>query len=206
MERSQNGLTTPDNRNTPGDLILRIFILIFILGYLTLAIYLVFNGWTDNFERLQRFLGLKKAFSPLLHSCLFAICGAMMGIGVLDLLHFHKHVAVLKDFDNSHSWGFIFAPWLSVILGLLVCALVKSGLFVFGGSIATDTSEIADLGHLAIGFIAGYGWFQLTGVVQSLVSKLFNESTRRPSSTEAMRDRREPHPPGAPPGSDSLGQ
>ena len=71
-------------------------------------------------------------------------------------------------------WGYFFSPFVSAILGIIVFALLKSGILIFAGGISADKiSETSRLGFLAIGFITGFGWYQFIKKLQGLVSKAF---------------------------------
>ena len=89
-------------------------------------------------------------------------------------MSFHKHVSVEQDFSNAHVWGYFIGPVLAMILGIVVFALVQSGLLVFGnGSLNSEQSNVAFLGSLSIGFLAGFGWYSATQKLRSLVKQFF---------------------------------
>jgi hypothetical protein len=51
-------------------------------------------------------------------AALFSVFGSILGAGVLDIFSLHKYVAVRRDFQTPHVWGYFFAPWLAAVLGL----------------------------------------------------------------------------------------
>ena len=77
-------------------------------------------------------------------------------------------------------WGYFFSPFVAAVLGIIVFALLKSGLLIFAGGISADKiSETSRLGFLAIGFITGFGWYQFTKKLQGLVTKAFEVKNQK---------------------------
>ena len=72
-------------------------------------------------------------------------------------------------------WGYFVAPVLASVLGLVVLALLQSGLIVFaGGGSADKADDLARLGYLAVGFLAGFGWYEATQAIQRIVKRFFS--------------------------------
>lgn len=108
-----------------------------------------------------------------------------MGCGILGISSFYRYVAVEGTFQRHHLWGYYYAPLLASIIGLIVFALLQSGLLVFSGSNTEDkTSSVSHLGYLSIGFISVYGWYQFTVKVDELVGKLLSKKRRPKKITE----------------------
>jgi hypothetical protein len=108
-----------------------------------------------------------------------------LGAGALGLVSFHKHVSAQSDFDPDHSWGYFVAPWLAGVLGLIVFALLQTGLLVFSGSIGpSDDAILSNLAFLAVGFLSGFGWYDATERIRSVVKQFFEEPQRRPALVE----------------------
>jgi hypothetical protein len=91
------------------------------------------------------------------------------------------------SFNVAHGWGYLFAPLLGAVLGLVVFALVKSGLLIFSGIAAESQSPSfsANLGYIGVGFLAGFGWYQATQGIDRLVKKFF-------SGDDAAREKETP--------------
>lgn len=113
-----------------------------------------------------------------------SLIGGVLGAGVLGMVSFYKYVSMERSFELSHGWGYLFAPILGGVLGLITFALVQSGLLVFSGSIQdADRNFVSNMAFLAIGFLSGFGWYPATLKIQSLVNKFFlsesNESSEK---------------------------
>lgn len=81
-------------------------------------------------------------------------------------------------FDRDHLWGFFLAPFLALIVGILIFALLQSGLVVLTNQSVTANAESADttasLGYLAIGGVAGYNWDVFVKKLQELSANVMN--------------------------------
>jgi hypothetical protein len=98
-----------------------------------------------------------------------------LGCGALAIVSFHKYVAYEKGFELAHVWGYFCGPWLAATFGIVVFALLQSGLLVFSGKFPENGQfETANLGYLAIGFLAGFGWFRFTKIIEHLITRVFS--------------------------------
>lgn len=156
---------------------------VYILSYLVGAIWLFVEGWLNQFSALHTFWNFPqdKEFPVMFQSALFSLTGSIMGSGVLGIASFYRYVSIEEAFKTHHLWGYYFAPVLASVIGLVVFALLQSGLLVFSGS-DTSPSEVSHLGYLSIGFISGYGWYQFTAKIDELVGKLLS-ARRRPKKS-----------------------
>ncbi len=202
VERSTSGRVTEGgesgesaSRAEQASFMARFAIMVFVLSYITAAFYLVVDLWVHEYGILHRWVGYgeDEPLPTLFVSGVHAVLGAVLGAGVLDIVSFHKYVAVRQDFQRQHVWGYFFAPWLAAVLGLIVFALLQSGLLIFSGSGESPRSpEVANLGLLAIGFLSGFGWYEAVGRIRKLVIRFFStplmeeEGPRPEGITERM--------------------
>jgi len=162
---------------SPGRLVL-IGVPIYIFLYVMMAIWLLFDGWITNFSSFQLVWSLPKGQTSLPSHVVFSIytiLGAIIGSGVLGITSFHRYVAIEKSFDDDHVWGFIFSPLLAGSIGILIFAIIQSGLIVLAGQISSVEKESnATLGYLAIGGVTGYNWDKFIERMQELSSNILN--------------------------------
>ncbi|GAA6170955.1 hypothetical protein NBRC116592_06250 [Colwellia sp. KU-HH00111] len=164
--------------NGLAQLICNIFILIYIFSYSLLSIWLLFDGWINQFSSLHWMWGINEGngFSNAILLVLFSLLGAILGGAILSITSFHRYVAIEKNFDLDHIWGFIYTPILSSIVGITVFALVQSGLLVLNGSFAEGEQSIsATMGFTAIGCISGYNWDVIIAKLQELSKGIFKK-------------------------------
>lgn len=156
----------------------KFFLAIWILFYVTLALVILINSWAHNNQWLCSTLAVKncETLPPIFVSAMHAMLGGVLGAGVLGLTSFHRHVSIEQNFDTAHTWGYIFAPWLSAVLGLTVFVLLQSGLLIFSGEMGTSNEiSIQNLAYLGIGFLSGFGWYDATRRIQKIVRNFFSE-------------------------------
>lgn len=167
----------------------KLAIVIFIVTYICAALWLLLDAWVLGHMNLRHLLGVavNTKLSPVFLSALHAMIGAVLGAGVLDILSFHKYVSIEGNFQSRHVWGYFVAPLLALVLGLIVFALLQSGLLVFAGGTQDETNELAQLGYLAVGFLAGFGWYEATESIKGIVHRFF--------STGKTKEAAPPEPP-----------
>ena len=185
----EQGSEPPDLPQAP--LAAKLLIVTFTLGYIAFALYMVVDCWVLEQGTLKQFLGLSndKTLPPLFISAVHAVLGAVLGAGALDIVSFHRYVSVERNFQSSHVWGYFIGPWLAAVLGLVVFALLQSGLLVFtGGGSTGQGSSVSNLGYLAVGFLSGFGWYQATMRIREIVSRFFAPDENKPTRREETTD------------------
>lgn len=185
------GTDTPANlyqTNTP--FISKLLVMLFMLFYISMALRLVFDGFVTDHILLKKLLGTPAGEEKklLFSNAAYSMLGALLGCGVYDMISFHKYVAVMKRFEKEHIWGYFFAPFLSLSLGLIVYGLLKTGLLVFTGSVTNDNLDTARLGYLTIGFLAGFGWYKLIQKIKKLIDELFGSGSASKKEDESVTE------------------
>lgn len=150
----------------------------YIFAYTIAAIWLLIYGWIDKFSVISCLWGGDITFPPHVQSLFFTMIGAVLGCSILGITSFHRYVAIEKSFDCDHMWGFLLAPLLSVVVGLLIFALLQSGLVVLTSqttsSALNELSVTSTFGYLAIGGVAGYNWDVFVKKLQELSTNVIN--------------------------------
>lgn len=149
----------------------------YIFLYTLSACWLLFDGWINGFSSIFWIWSVEPSIA--LPSTVFflgyTILGAVLGSALLGIISFHRYKAIEKAFDLDHLWGFLFSPLLASITGILVFAIIQSGLVVLSGDLSAATNkENATLGYLAIGAITGYNWDVFIKKLQELSKGLLN--------------------------------
>jgi hypothetical protein len=153
-------------------------IVLWLISYTSFSLYVVLDLWVRDVHLLCQAFGVADCskFPGNALSAFHAILGGVIGAGVLGMVSFHKYVSLRMSFNAAHGWGYLFAPLLGAVLGLVVFALIKSGLLVFSGIAAEpqNPSFSANLSYIGVGFLAGFGWYQATQGIERLVKKFFS--------------------------------
>lgn len=171
----------------PVPFAVKFFIIAFTLSYVSFVLYLVVDTWVHEQALLRGLLDLKAddSLPPNFHSATYAVLGSILGAGALGLVSFHRHVSVKQDFQLPHVWGYFVAPWLSAVLGLIVFALLQTGLLVFsGGTTSGQNTDISHMGYLMVGFLSGFGWVQAVEKIREVVNRFFAASPKDTKSSK----------------------
>lgn len=173
---SSEQISPPINQKSKKFIIVATITSLYILTYGLGTIWLLFDGWINQFKSIYWLwnMGSEKQFPPIICFAIFTVLGAIMGGALLSITSFHRHFSIEKKFDTDHLWGYWFTPVLSIIVGIVVYALVQSGLLVLSGSSNSKENILtATLGYTAIGSISGYNWDIFIKKMQDL-SKILN--------------------------------
>ncbi|CAK2701384.1 conserved membrane hypothetical protein [Vibrio crassostreae] len=160
---------------------------IYIITYTLFSIWLLMDGWINNFASIY-FLWSSE-FLPLhVQNLIFTMLGALLGCAVLGITSFHRYKAIDKIFDGDHLWGFFLAPFLALIVGILIFALLQSGLVVLTNQSVTANTAPSDitasLGYLAIGGISGYNWDVFVNKLEELSANVMSTPSQETSKKE----------------------
>ncbi|MGI2869075.1 hypothetical protein [Vibrio alginolyticus] len=155
---------------------------VYIFFYTMAAVWLLFDGWINQFKSIYGLWSLVPS-TPLpahVFFLAFTMLGSILGSALLGIISFHRYKAVEKTFDPDHLWGFLFSPLLAMIIGILAFAIIQSGLVVLSGQMNTSTNQDnATLGYLAIGGITGYNWDIFVKKLQELSKNVLNTQSQQ---------------------------
>lgn len=179
-QSSQSDTTQIDTNNRTSKLAYVVPVYIFL--YTMTTVWLLFDGWINEFKSIYGFWSLAPNTPLPAHVVYltFTILGSVLGSALLGIISFHRYKAVEKAFDSDHLWGFIFSPLLALIIGILAFAIIQSGLVVLSGQMSTSTNQDnATLGYLAIGGVTGYNWDVFVKKLQELSKSVLNTSSQQ---------------------------
>lgn len=111
---------------------------------------------------------------------LFCVFGAILGGSVLNITSFHKYIAIQKNLDKDHFFGFFITPILSIVIGIISFSFAKIGLFLFT---SIDESS-APFIFISIGVIAGYNWDVFIKKLNNLSSSIDRKETKITTTDE----------------------
>lgn len=171
-----------------------VIIFIFTTGYAIFALWLLFDGYINSFLSLHSLWNLDTSneIPKVFQLALFSLVGSILGCATLDIVSFHKYIAIRKVFDLDHIWGFFFSPILAAIIGLIIFALFQSGLLVFAGNFSNENSPVtAELGFTAVGFVAGYSWHDVITKFREISNGLFKKEIKGPKRNNSAQIRQD---------------
>lgn len=110
---------------------------------------------------------------------MFSVAGGGPGGATCSILALHRHVSVRKDFSPVDAWGFLLSALVAMAPGGIVFALLQDGLLVFASGAGPSDSEVAQMGYLGLGFLAGFGWNSVTEKLRQSINQLFGGTPDR---------------------------
>ncbi|CZV06606.1 Uncharacterised protein [Enterobacter hormaechei] len=157
-----------------GRFVLSFSIFCYISGYVLLSLKLLYVVSIGDYSFLP---ALKETLNnndvEKIKLALFTILGAILGGATLGIVSLHKYSAVTKSLDIDHVWGYLMAPILSIIIGVLIFCFLQSGLFVLTGDNAVSTENFnVRIGYISLGAICSYNWDVFIIKLQRLSSRI----------------------------------
>ncbi|EAB0395501.1 hypothetical protein VQ412_001571 [Escherichia coli] len=159
-------------------LFLSLLLFIWIMACTLITLRYLFLAWSGDYSFLRFLLQPTGEFvvSDEIRLATFTVAGALLGGATLSITSLHKYSAVTKTLDVDHLWGYLMAPVLSVVIGLLIFCLLYSGLMVLNGgtSINSELSSVR-IGYLSLGAICSYNWDVFVLKLQKLSKHVTSE-------------------------------
>ncbi|HAV0412891.1 TPA: hypothetical protein JFW75_004708 [Salmonella enterica] len=159
-------------------LFLSFIIFVYIISYTILSIKYLFLAWSGDYTFFKSFLCLpdNSEVNAEIKLAIFTIAGALLGGATLGITSLHKYSAVTKTLDVDHLWGYLMAPILSIVIGILIFCLLYSGLMVLNGGANLNTEPASvKIGYLSLGAICSYNWDVFVMKLQKLSKHVSNE-------------------------------
>ena len=150
--------------------------------YLTLS--LLAMGWLLLDISTGQFCSLKwigialpkdTEYVGLLKLVFYAAIGGAIGGITFGMMNLQQHTATKYDFNPAYLGDYVFRPFGSAALAVVIFALLRGGvLTILGGDPAsTSTSVVASFSAFGIGFLAGFGSKQVVDRLNELIKKTF---------------------------------
>jgi hypothetical protein len=166
-------VSIPSGQRT--DPVRQIYILIvyyFIL--LLFNFWFLLDIWSSGFT-LLRWIGIREQAlaDPLLRTINFTIIGGFIGSILYQIrIMFHFHTA--GRYDPRWFGKYLTAPWEAGAMALVVLALIRGGVSVFGGSTGTDVTAVNNFAAFGTGALVGFGMRDVVGWLGNLVQTMFS--------------------------------
>jgi hypothetical protein len=106
--------------------------------------------------------------------CYAAGGGAVGGI-TFGMMNLQRHTAVKYDFKPAYVGDYLFRPFGSAALAVVIFALLRGGvLTILGGDPSSaSASPVASFSAFGIGFLAGFGSKQVVDRLNDLIQQAF---------------------------------
>ncbi len=159
-------------------LLLSFVIFIYIMIYTLFAIKYFFLSWSGDYGFLNDLIHPSDSLiaNEEIKLAIFTILGALFGGATLGITSLHRYSAVTKTLDIDHLWGYLMAPILSIVIGILIFCLLYSGLMVLNGGASINAGQASvKIGYLSLGAICSYNWDVFVMKLQKLSKHVSDE-------------------------------
>ncbi|MEW5118747.1 hypothetical protein QWY69_021325 [Klebsiella aerogenes] len=158
--------------------LLSFVIFVYIMTYTLFSIKYLFLSWAGDYAFLNDLIHASDSFvaNEEMKLAIFTIIGALFGGATLGITSLHKYSAVTKKLDIDHLWGYLMAPILSIVIGILIFCLLYSGIIVLNGGASINTAQTSvKIGYLSLGAICSYNWDVFVMKLQKLSKHVSDE-------------------------------
>lgn len=159
-------------------LLLSFVIFIYIMIYTLFAINYFFLSWAGDYGFLNDLIHPSDSLiaNEEIKLAIFTVLGALFGGATLGITSLHRYSAVTKTLDIDHLWGYLMAPILSIVIGILIFCLLYSGLMVLNGGASINAGQNSvKIGYLSLGAICSYNWDVFVMKLQKLSKHVSDE-------------------------------
>lgn len=144
------------------------FSMVYTMAYLVLFIWLLFDGWLNQFQSIWGLWQSDHETVPrFVLNYLYLMIGAVFASGIVNVLILQQWAKQLR-FDMGY-WNGLFSPLLAAVIAVMVYALLQGLLMIFSGkAVLHYSSEISRLGFLCVGFVSA--WYFLLQIGNAKLS------------------------------------
>ena len=161
-------------------------LVVYYMAVLFFSFWFLFDTWSSNFA-LMRLIGVSGGAleDPLLRTIGFTIVGGVMGSLLYQIRVLFHFYAREKKYDPRWLGKYITGPWEGAGMAMVVLALIRGGVAVFGGSMGTDVTGASNFAAFGTGALVGFGMREVVGWLESLVKTMFAVQIREMEGGQA---------------------
>lgn len=166
----------------------------YYLIVLLFSFWLLFDTWSRNFT-IARLIGVRGEAleEPLLRTIGFTIIAGIMGSVLYQMRMLFKWYAREKKFDPRWFGKYVTAPWEGAGMAMVVLALIRGGVGVFGGSMETDVTPLTNFAAFGTGSLVGFGMRDVVGWLESLVKTMFSVEDKDKEKNQSRDEDNDEH-------------
>ena len=151
---------------------------------LVFAFWLMLDVWSENY-RIMRFLGVSEASlqDDLLKVIGYIVVGSIFGSILYQIRELYRHYLKKKNYDYRWLGKYISAPWESAAMSLVVLAILRGGVALFGGQQGSEVNLTNNFAAFGTGALVGFGMRDVVGWLGNIVRSVFvSERSRVPET------------------------
>ena len=140
------------------------------------ALLFLLDVWGGNVW-VGRWLGQREEVlaNPLLKTGAYTLIGGVFGSVLFQIRalfkYYLKNTDAAVQYDERWVGKYISAPWESAVMALVVLALIRGGVTLFGGG--PDPSATNNFAVLGVGALVGFGMRDVVKWIQKLTETMF---------------------------------
>lgn len=174
-----------------------VVVVVYYVVFLLFSIWFILDAFADKFSLIGVFGVDLDAIQPenaaQLEAIVFAVVGGFLGstlYGIRTL--FNIYAKGERDYDPRWLPKYYTLPWEGAGLSVVVLALFRGGVAAFGGTVASDPTEVNSFTTFATGALVGYGTREVVGWLGGIIGSMFPE---QPGKEEEPDEEQPPEPP-----------
>jgi hypothetical protein len=180
--------TAPGRQAAPGEA--RLFwqvhgLMIYYAVLLFLTLWFLLDVWSENFYAVRLLVSFSKEKEPALAMACYALSGAIIGSILYQIRTLYTYYVKKKSYDYRWIGKYVTAPLESAAMAVVVLALIRGGVGIFGGGTVTSTNDYA---IFATGALVGFGMRDVVRWIGNIVRSVFvTDSSVLPRESEGSQ-------------------
>lgn len=166
-------------------------LMFYFIILLFLAFWFFLDVWSGNLRSMQ-WMGVQLEALPnpeedlaLLRTIGFTLVGGFLGSVLYQIRLLYQYYLKLKEYDYRWIGKYVTAPWESAAMSMIVLALIRGGVTLFGGSQGTEINDTNNFAAFGVGALVGFGMRDVVGWIGDLVRTMFKaKETEKASSVD----------------------
>ena len=165
----------------------------YFIVLLLLAFWFFLDVWSGNLRSMQ-WMGVQLEALPnpeedlaLLRTIGFTVVGGFLGSVLYQIRLLYQYYLKDKKYDYRWIGKYVTAPWESAVMSMIVLALIRGGVTLFGGSQGTEVNDTNNFAAFGVGALVGFGMRDVVGWIGDLVRTMFK--AREPEQQTSSVDK-----------------
>lgn len=148
------------------------------------ALWFFLDVWSNNL-RFMQWMGVRSPAleEPVLRTIGFTMVGGFLGSVLFQIRLLFRYYLKSDAYDYRWMGKYISAPWESAIMAMIVLALIRGGVALFGGAQGTEVNDTNNFAAFGVGALVGFGMRDVVGWIGSLVRATFKTSDGHKTSS-----------------------
>jgi hypothetical protein len=160
-------------------------LVIYYVLVMLFAFWLLLDVWSENYSSM-RFLGASQIVlaDELLKVVGYIVVGSIFGSVLYQIRELYHHYLKTETYDYRWIGKYISAPWESAAMSLIVLAIMRGGVALFGGQQGSEVNMTNNFAAFGTGALVGFGMRDVVGWLGNIVRSVFVSDRRHVPETD----------------------